>query len=198
MLQEFKRAFYVFLSGLMGVLLFLVMQRSIWLLWVIFFSHSPAMTSLQIVDDSQGYVLLDSITLVLAVVFGGWYGVWLGLHWYDVAYVEKTYKGLITRFVGFVSVKSPKKTKVSMKSSPVQNEYAAFWNIQDVSSIPNLDEIVEEEEKVIKIKPKSVTTKVSKSTVEPEKKTSKKISAPKISSKKTTTRTAIKKQPSSN
>lgn len=78
--ENTRKSFYIFLSSMLGVLLFLMLQRSAFL---IAFLLGADIGSVQ----SQA---LGVVTTAIAVVFGAWYGVWLGLVWYSAVYEERT------------------------------------------------------------------------------------------------------------
>lgn len=88
-----KKSLYIFLSSLLGVLLFLTLHRII----AFFF------LALQIVDyrdfnfglSYMEFAALDYVTLVLALMLGAWYGVWLGNYWYGLVYEAGSHKGML-------------------------------------------------------------------------------------------------------
>ena len=101
--------------------------------------------------------------MFLALTGGGWYGVWLGMHWYEVAYEKRTFPGLGMHLAEVFSISNlrislPPKTG-SKKSSP---QFANFWQIDDLVAMPNSKEEPAMEERVFHIKPK---TKVAEAPV---------------------------------
>ena len=42
---------------------------------------------------------LDYCVLVVIMLLGAWYGVWLGLHWYGLVYEEKSHPGFVGHMV---------------------------------------------------------------------------------------------------
>ncbi len=80
--SESRKSLYVFLCSLLGVMLFMMLQKSALLLLTLLLNAQGEQASL-IGSDIQ---VFDTVTYVLALFFGGWYGVWLGLHWYDIVY----------------------------------------------------------------------------------------------------------------
>jgi len=88
-----KKSFYVFLSAILGVLLFLVLHRIIIFIYLLL-SYEDYQTFGMNLTYLQ-YLALDYITLTLAMFGGLWYGIWLGLYWYEKVYEEGSHKGFV-------------------------------------------------------------------------------------------------------
>lgn len=94
-----KKSLYVFLSSLLGILLFVTIQRALSLIGLLllnvdYATYSLGTTPLQV-------HAWNITTLILAIFFGGWYGIWLGLHWYKIVYEHGSgglFHGLAGRF----------------------------------------------------------------------------------------------------
>ena len=83
-----RKALYLFLSSLLGMLLVLMFHRSAFVIFDILGDYYPASTLL---NPNYYYVALaDFCTMLLAMFIGGWYGIWLGLHWYKMVYENST------------------------------------------------------------------------------------------------------------
>jgi hypothetical protein len=99
-----EKSFYVFMCGLLGVLLFVILQQSLILIHYVlldknFATYSAGLT----ITDLRAIAL---ITLFFAVFFGMWYGIWLGLHWYGLVYEQ----GEAPLFHGFPVRSRPSQT----------------------------------------------------------------------------------------
>lgn len=128
-----KKALYIFLCSLLGILLFVILQKSATLLLAELFSSFDG-------SSFEGYtsdvIRFETFTYILALFFGGWYGVWLGLHWYDIVY-EKGRGGLLYAFWGNMvrdhgSVPKPKAQAVpeQPKKNPVPA--SSSWRFDDL------------------------------------------------------------------
>ena len=92
-----RKALYVFLSSLLGMLLLLMFHRSTFVIYEIIGDFYPAQVWLNL--PYEYVVMADFFTMLLAMFIGGWYGVWLGLNWYTIVYEDKA----VTRwFHGFI------------------------------------------------------------------------------------------------
>lgn len=91
MSETTRKSFYIFLSTFLGVLLFLMLDRAAFL---IAFIAGADITSVQV-------LVLEYVTSMIAVAFGAWYGIWLGLVWYTAVYEEKTTRGVYGWMRGF-------------------------------------------------------------------------------------------------
>lgn len=97
MFSEIRRSLYVFLSSLLGVLLFIILHRLLVFGYVLLLDSSYSVFSFGM--SFLELLALEYLTLIVAVILGGWYGTWLGLYWYGAVYEKKHYGG----FVEFVS-----------------------------------------------------------------------------------------------
>ena len=78
--ENTRKSFYIFLAMVLGVLLFLMVQRAAFIAAFLLGA-----------DISSLYAqALGVITTAVAVSFGAWYGVWLGLIWYAAIYEDRT------------------------------------------------------------------------------------------------------------
>jgi len=87
----FKKSLYLFLSAMLGVLLFLILHR------IVIFFYLVLSGAKFLADVSENSYLLflaaDYFTLILAMMFGAWYGIWLGMYWYEKVYEECSHRG---------------------------------------------------------------------------------------------------------
>lgn len=78
------KALYLFLCSILGMVLFTMLHRAIFVLYDIVLIYDFQTFSLGM---SEGVILaIDFLTMMLALFFGGWYGVALGLEWYSMVY----------------------------------------------------------------------------------------------------------------
>ncbi len=91
------KALYVFLCSLMGMMLFLVLHRSLSIIYFILLDTNFSMYSFGLSDESMRAFGL--LTGILALLAGGWYGTGLGLHWYKIVYEEHPEMGLFHAMV---------------------------------------------------------------------------------------------------
>ena len=41
------------------------------------------------------FLAIEYFTLTITMMLGAWYGIWLGLYWYEKVYEEKSHRGLV-------------------------------------------------------------------------------------------------------
>ncbi|MEZ4180542.1 MAG: hypothetical protein R3B41_03480 [Candidatus Doudnabacteria bacterium] len=80
------KALYIFLTSWLGVILVLMLHRAVFVLYELLLTFFPDIFAFG--ADRTIIEVLDFFTMLLAVFFGGWYGVWLGLHWFEKVYEE--------------------------------------------------------------------------------------------------------------
>lgn len=86
-----KKSVYVFLCSLMGVLLFLILDRIAVLSYLILVMYGVFHWS-----GNYSYiefVAIDYIVVFFAMFCGSWYGIWLGTYWYQQVYELGAIKG---------------------------------------------------------------------------------------------------------
>jgi len=79
-----KKSLYIFLTSLLGALLFLILHRIVAFAYfvLLYFNYGTFGLGLSIND----ILAFDYVSLIMALLLGGWYGVWLGLYWFDAVY----------------------------------------------------------------------------------------------------------------
>ena len=82
-----RKALYIFLSSMLGIMLFLMLHRSLFVIYEILSNLFPDNTVFRV--DPAIYYTTDFFTMLVAMFLGGWYGVWLGLDWYKLIYEER-------------------------------------------------------------------------------------------------------------
>lgn len=87
-----KKSLYVFMSSIMGVFLFFLLHRLAFFFWAVIAS---ATESLAAHYYSLSVLVFEYITLLLALLGGAWYGIWLGIYWYEKVYEEGSHYGWV-------------------------------------------------------------------------------------------------------
>lgn len=88
-----KKSLYIFLCALLGILLFLIIHRLAIFGYLVLVNANPLVFA-----GSLSYLeilAIDFSTLVLALLLGMWYGIALGLKWYEAVYEQKEHGGLV-------------------------------------------------------------------------------------------------------
>jgi len=93
MIQKNKKSLYIYLSSLMGVLLFLTLHRVVFFFLSILGAYG--IEPLQSDVSSLLFMGIEYFTLILAMMLGAWYGIWVGLYWFEKVYVEGNHPGVV-------------------------------------------------------------------------------------------------------
>lgn len=91
-----KRSFYIFLSSLLGVMLFILLERSLFLL--------AFLLGMNVLTPQ--FAQIDYIAFIVASILGLWYGIWVGLYWYTIVYEEGSHPGMLRGIWGSFSRQS--------------------------------------------------------------------------------------------
>lgn len=195
-----SKALYLFLCAILGMVLFVMLQRAILFLYnlLIFVDSTYAFGM-----SSAAILGLDFFTLLLALFLGGWYGTMMGIDWYAMVYGPnaEVQAGL---FHGFLphNWRGKKARKTSSKSAPAQPTKlsaamsavaAAPAAISTTVKVP-VQEAVKEAAKVIHreaVREWSFDDLIAPSA--PKSAAKKKTAVRKTAAKKTTRKPAVKK-----
>jgi predicted membrane protein len=79
-----KKSLYIFLCAIMGAMLFLILQQilAFGYLFLLYANYQTFSFGLSFIN----LMAFDYFTLILVVMLGAWYGIWLGLYWFDLVY----------------------------------------------------------------------------------------------------------------
>jgi hypothetical protein len=95
--SEAKKSLYIFLSSMLGAMLFLILHRLIVIGYAFLIDSNYEKYGLGL--SMLEWTALDYITLMLSLLLGAWYGVWLGIYWYRVVYEEGAHGGAVEHFL---------------------------------------------------------------------------------------------------
>jgi hypothetical protein len=92
-----RKALYLFLSSLLGILLLLMFHRSVFVIYELLGNFFPSIAIFHL--DFRFVATMDFFTMLIAMFIGGWYGIWLGLHWYKIVYEDRATRSWFHGFV---------------------------------------------------------------------------------------------------
>lgn len=124
-----KKSFYLFLSALLGILLFLVFDRIVVFLYLY-------LLEVGIVNTGLAYIQLaavDYFVLTIVLMFGCWYGVWLGLCWFKAVYEEGSHNGFIDHVARNYFPSRNHKNLESKMSAIRQRLETDLWQLEDLA-----------------------------------------------------------------
>jgi hypothetical protein len=81
-----EKSFYVLMCGILGVLMFVILQQAVALMHYVLLQKNFETYSLGL--SPVDIRALGLISLILAAFFGMWYGIWLGLYWFNKVYEQ--------------------------------------------------------------------------------------------------------------
>lgn len=177
------KALYLFLCSILGMVLFAMLHRAIFVLYDLVLIMDYDTYSLGM--SQAGILALDFFTMLAALFFGGWYGIILGLDWYSAVYGVRaeTKPGL---FHGFV----PHAWRQKQTKAKADNVFAGLPEVKPVTTtvkVTSKDEAPAKSESA-----ESTTTKAAAAKTTPAKTTTTKKPARKTAAKKRTVRKTTK------
>jgi len=92
-----KKSLYVFLCSLLGMLMFLILHRLLVFAYLMLTAANPA-----VFGSSLSYLeilALDFASLLVVLMLGSWYGIALGLKWYEAVYEKGEHGGFVDHLV---------------------------------------------------------------------------------------------------
>jgi hypothetical protein len=124
-----KKALYVFMSSLLGILLFFILQR----VGVFIYLYLLAAGYIDSFTNFDKFLVVDYLTLSFAFVAGGWYGAWLGLFWFEKVYVENSHGGLVRHISdNFFTLGRPKSIPAKMVAVKRRLE-TDLWELESLA-----------------------------------------------------------------
>jgi len=133
---------------MLGTLLFLVLHRIIVFLYLV-------LAGPKLIPGSEGAYLMfsavDYFTLVITLMLGAWYGIWIGMYWYEKVYEEESYKGVVDYIVN--NYWPRRKTTANLKSkiaATQQKLETDLWELEGLTE--NLTRV--------KVKPKGIKKRI--------------------------------------
>lgn len=128
-----KKSLYVFLSCMLGVMLFLAIHRIIIFLILIFSSLSG---NFYFGLSYLEFLAIDYLTLMITLMLGAWYGIWLGTYWFEKVYEKRLHGGFVSLLANRWWPKRMSKLRQKMVSATKHLENDV-WELEDlVKDIP--------------------------------------------------------------
>ncbi len=124
-----KKSLYLFLCSLLGVFLFLILHRIGVVVYLYLLSQGIGVASFRYWD----FLVLDYMSLLVALLLGAWYGIWLGLYWYEKVYEEKSHGGFADHIARHIwPMRSPKalETKVAQVKERLEED---LWQLEELA-----------------------------------------------------------------
>lgn len=125
-----KKSFYIFLTSLLGVLLFLILHRLVIFIYLYFIAT-------EVLTDGVIYyqfLALDYFTLVITLMMGAWYGIWLGLFWFNKVYEERSHGGFVAHVSEKIFFRKPK--TLGGKMADIKDRLEEdLWKLEDLAKI---------------------------------------------------------------
>ena len=90
-MSDYKKSLYIFLTALLGVLMFVLLDR----IAVFFYLYLLAAVYMATSINFFEFMVVDYFILTLVMMLGAWYGIWLGLYWFKKVYEEQSHGGLV-------------------------------------------------------------------------------------------------------
>lgn len=94
-----KKPTYIFLSAMLGMLIFLILHRVVvfFVMAGVYFNSGDGFMGANYLQ----FLAWDYLTLILVLMLGAWYGIWVGSYWYEKVYESKLHGGFLSHVLGF-------------------------------------------------------------------------------------------------
>lgn len=86
-----RKSLYLFLTALLGTLLFLIAHRIVFFIYIYMLGADVLTTGMSYYQ----FLAIEYFSLIITIMLGAWYGIWLGLFWYEKVYEQKSHKGFV-------------------------------------------------------------------------------------------------------
>ena len=124
-----KKSFYIFLTSILGALLFLIMHRLIVFVYLYLVATEVVFTGINY------YVFLawDYFSLIITMMLGLWYGIWLGLFWFRKVYEESSHGGLVHHLSKKIFKPSVPQELANKMSDIKERLEQDLWQLEDLT-----------------------------------------------------------------
>ncbi len=85
---------YLFLTAVLGTLLFLIVHQVAFFIYI----YMLATGVLSANFSYEQFLVIEYFSMTICLMLGAWYGIWLGLYWYQKVYEEKSHRGFVHHF----------------------------------------------------------------------------------------------------
>lgn len=124
-----KKSLYLFLTSLLGALMFLIAHRVVFFLYIYMLEEGYIATSM----DFLQFLALEYYTLVIWLMLGAWYGIWLGLYWFEKVYEVKSHGGFVYH-LGAKYFSRPQPKDMEGKMAEVKERLESnLWQLENLA-----------------------------------------------------------------
>lgn len=131
--QSIRKSFYIFLTALLGVLLFVVLDRLLVFGYLLLAGSNYAVFGLNL--SYVEFWALDYLSLFFVMMAGAWYGIWVGLYWYARVYEDRTHQGFVhhvaTRYWPFEKRARQLQSQVRQVEKQLENDLHQLSDLAD-------------------------------------------------------------------
>ncbi len=132
----FQKSLYIFLSSLLGMLLFLIIHRLVVFCLLILQSSGNKVFTLNM--PYLEFLAWDYFSLLLTLLAGAWYGIWVGSYWYEKVYNEGSHLGLVGHITENYWPKTTSYKDIKSKISEVKKTiHTELWQLEDLNKTLN-------------------------------------------------------------
>lgn len=124
-----KKSFYLLVTALIGASLFFILDRTL----VFLYLYLVATGSLGPGPAYYQFLAADYFTLALALIGGAWYGIWLGMYWFEKVYNEKSHGGLAHHIRSNYFTWGKPKSLPGKMSAVKQRLEKDLWALEDLA-----------------------------------------------------------------
>lgn len=130
-----SKSLYLFLCSILGMVLFAMLQRAIFVLYDLVLVFDFQTFSFGLTESAISQV--DLLTMLFALFLGGWYGIALGLEWHASIYGlgDSSETKSVGLFHGFVPSKWGEDKKKSKEVSQDQSYSSLFNSVEKTVTI---------------------------------------------------------------
>lgn len=152
-----KKSTYLFLTGILGSLLFLILAKLF--VFSILSFETIGYSVFGIPSSRIEFVSAEYVFSLIVIMFGFWYGLWVGVDWYEKVYEHQTHGGVVS----YVFL------KFNSQNNKASNLYKKIENLKPIETQKTVVKVSNPEPLKVYVQPESViqvkkprTRKISK------------------------------------
>lgn len=132
--NQAKKTMYLFLSFLLGIFLFFILHRLV--IFFILWFHLSSGGDFVLNGGYRNFLVWDYGTLLLSIIIGSWYGLWVGGYWYERVYEAGFHGGALGHLAVSLNRFSHRQSNLRNKVEKISQELKEeSWQLEDLAKI---------------------------------------------------------------
>jgi hypothetical protein len=127
-----KKSLYLLMTGILGMMLFAIVCQVVFFVFIYMVGAGVISTAI----NYNQFFVLEYFVLIVMLMLGAWYGIWLGLYWFEKVYEEKSHRGFVHHVAVNYFPGSKPKTPESKMAEVRERLEDNLWQLEELAQSP--------------------------------------------------------------